>query len=315
MTLKKVFTSTAIISGILLVLMIVFRNVKSELFTFLSASLGATIFFTLLYYLFDSEKIKQNSKTTKLKYLFFGITIPLLIYGVEVTRQTDGVLQNAVRILLGLEIFYLLFSWVFFKWKNIQNLKNEKTKAELSLLKEQINPHFFFNTLNCLYSLIKKDQDKAQDYVLKLSDLIRFTVYEGNKQNVLLKDEITYLKNYIDLNVTRYHKTIDIDFSENIVNPSRKIPPLLFINLLENAFKHGAERLTDSAFIHLSLHEDATSIRFEIKNNFDTEEISSKKGIGLKNLQSRLHLLYPNKHTLELRTDNSVYYASLEIDL
>jgi len=315
MTLKKVIRKAAIISGIIIVLMFIFRHAKSELFTLLSLSLGGTIFFTVLYYLFTTERIKSNTSFTKYKYIFYAISIPLLFFAVDVTAEADGFLKNAVRALLALEIFYLIFSWVFMNWKNIQTLKNDKAKAELALLKDQINPHFFFNSLNCLYSLIKKDPDHAQEYVLKLSDMIRFTVYEGNKQNVTLADELTYLKNYIDLNVTRYHKTIDVQFTDTIQDSQRKIAPLLFIILLENAFKHGVEKLTDNAFVHVNMVEDADSITFEIKNNFDTDMEHSNLGIGLANLKSRLELLYPNKHKLIVSKEKSIYYASLQIIL
>lgn len=315
MTLKKVFTASAIISAIIIVLMVVFRHAESELFTVLSASLGGTIFFALSFYLFSTEKIKTNHKTTKYKYIFYGISIPLLVFGVETTREIEGFMHNIVRVLLALELFYLVFSWVFTKWNNIQTLKNEKAKAELSLLKDQINPHFFFNTLNCLYALIKKDQDQAQEYVLKLSDMIRFTVYEGNKEKVTLADELTYLKNYIDLNVTRYHKTIDIKFTDIIQNGQRQVAPLLFIILLENAFKHGVEKLTDNAFVHLSLVEDEDSLTFEVKNNFENDVDSTNQGIGLNNLKKRLELLYPNKYKFETSNDKYVYYTSLQIIL
>ncbi len=316
MTLKKVINVSAILTGIILVLMIIFRHAKSELFVFLSMALGGTFLFTVLYYLFITEKIKHNSSLLKYKYIFFGISIPLLIYGIEITIDTDqDFIPNILRVLLLVEIFYLIFSWSFTKWKNLQTLKSEKAKAELALLKDQINPHFFFNTLNCLYALIKKDQDQAQEYVLKLSDMIRFTVYEGNKEKVSLADELSYLKNYIDLNVTRYHKTIDIKFTDSIKNSQQQIAPLLFIILLENAFKHGVEKLTDNAFVHLSLVENEDSLTFEVKNNFEVDPEHNSPGIGLTNLNKRLELLYPNKHKFEISNDKSVYYASLEIIL
>ena len=313
MPLKKVFKIASIVAGVILVLMIIFRHAQSELFTFLTAALGGTTLFTLLYYLYTTETVKHNAISTKFKYLFYGISIPLLVYAIQLTKDTDGFIQNAVRILLAVIIFHLIFTWIYTKLKSIQTLKNEKAKAELLLLKNQINPHFFFNTLNCLYALIKKDQDQAQEYVLKLSDMIRFTVYEGNKEQVSLENELTYLKNYIDLNVTRYHKTIDIQFSDTIENPQRQVAPLLFIILLENAFKHGVEVLTDNAFVHLTLTEDKDSITLEVKNNFDPNTKQTEQGIGLTNLKNRLELLYPNKHKLVVSDDKSVYYASLQI--
>lgn len=313
MTLKKVTKVSITISIALIVLMVIFRHAKSELFTVLSVSLGGTIFFTLLYYLFTTEKIKENSSFTTYKYIFYAVSIPLLIFGVDATTETDGFLKNAVRILLAIEIFFLVFSWVFKEWKAIQTLKNEKTKAELSLLKEQINPHFFFNTLNNLYSLIKKDADAAQEYVLKLSDLMRFTIYDSGKDSVLLEDEINYLTNFIDLQTSRYHKDIDVSFTKNIENSGTKIAPLLLIILLENAFKHGIENATENAFIHLELTENKDKISFTVNNNFDVSQPLENKGIGLKNLKDRLILLYLNKHELTYTIKDDVYSATLEV--
>ena len=181
------------------------------------------------------------------------------------------------------------------------------------LLKNQINPHFFFNTLNNLYSLIKKDADAAQDYVLKLSDLMRFTIYDSGKESVKLKDEIDYLINFIDLQTARYHKNIDINFEKNINNSDSSIAPLLFINLLENAFKHGVEKATENAFVHINLIQDDKKISFTVKNNYDAEESSENIGIGLKNLKDRLNLLYPNKHQLCDNIEENIYSTTLEI--
>lgn len=107
-------------------------------------------------------------------------------------------------------VFYLCFSWFFEQWKMIQVIKSKKIKAELALLKNQINPHFFFNTLNNLYSLIKSDPDTAQEYVLKLSDMMRFTIYKGKEEMVTLDEEISYLSNFIELQTARYQKKIVI---------------------------------------------------------------------------------------------------------
>lgn len=183
------------------------------------------------------------------------------------------------------------------------------------LLKEQINPHFFFNSLNSLYSLIKSDQDKAQEYVLKLSDMIRFTVYEGKKDMVSLENEITYLKNYIDLNVSRYHKNIDIQFNDQIENNSVQIAPLLFIILVENAFKHGVEKQLGDVFVHIDFHQKENEIYFEIKNNFEEEMQNETAGIGIQNLKNRLELLYKNKYHFKISKNKNVYCTSLKIIL
>ena len=313
MTHKKLFKTSAIVSGIILVLMLILRNVQSEIFTVLSGSLGLVIFYTLLYYLFQTEKIKFGAINPTLKYLFFGISIPLLIYGIQVTSGTDGFLVNALRIFLTIEIAYLIFYWVYKYRRGIQQLKSDKLEAELMLLKNQINPHFFFNTLNNLYSLIKKDADAAQDYVLKLSDLMRFTIYDSGKKSVMLKDEVSYLINFIDLQTARYHKDIDVNFEKTIKNSDASIAPLLFIILLENAFKHGVERATENAFVHVKLMEDDSKVSFAVKNNYDVEDTSENEGIGLKNLKDRLNLLYPDTHKLHNSIEENIYSTTLEI--
>lgn len=313
MTHKKLLQTATTTSGIIIVLMIFFKNAQSEIFTVLSLLLGGIIFYTLLYYIFYAKKITVSKTNHILKYIFFGISIPLLIFGVEITRGTDGFLQNAVRILLGIEIAYLIFYWIYKYRKSIEELKSDKLESELMLLKNQINPHFFFNTLNNLYSLIKKDSDAAQDYVLKLSDLMRFTIYDSGKESVQLKDEIQYLTNFIDLQTARYHKNIDVNFEKTVNNEDTKIAPLLFIILLENAFKHGVEKATENAFIHIQLMESDTKINFTVMNNYDAEEISKNPGIGLKNLKDRLNLLYPNSHKLSNSIEENIYSTTLEI--
>ncbi|WP_299109978.1 sensor histidine kinase [uncultured Winogradskyella sp.] len=310
---NKLFKTAGILSGIIIVLMVLLRNTQSEIFAVLTGLLGLMVFYTILYYLFQTEKVKFGASNPIIKYIFYGISIPLLIYGVQVTTGTDGFLKEGIRILLAFEISYIIFYWIFKYRKNIQKLKSDKLEAELMLLKNQINPHFFFNTLNNLYSLIKKDADAAQDYVLKLSDLMRFTIYDSGKESVKLKDEIDYLINFIDLQTARYHKNIDINFEKNINNSDSSIAPLLFINLLENAFKHGVEKATENAFVHIKLIEDDKKISFTVKNNYDAEESSENIGIGLKNLKDRLNLLYPNKHQLCDNIEENIYSTTLEI--
>lgn len=202
--------------------------------------------------------------------------------------------------------------WVYEQWKWFQNFKAEKIEAELALLKIQVNPHFFFNTLNNLYALTLKKHDRAPEVVLKLSNSMRYTIYEGKKDNVLLKDELQFLENYIELHKIRYHKTIDIKFTHNIDNKA-KVAPLLFIILVENAFKHGAERLTDNAFIKMHLESDAKTIHFSIENNFGDNEQTSSPGIGIDNLKRRLQFIYPKKHEFTIEQTRNIYKSELKL--
>ena len=254
-------------------------------------------------------------KYWKLIVLIYG---PLLLYFLYL-RLFSGDLEAYLKIkddvpffIFFLPIPVLFVIWIFEQWKWIQNLKAEKSKTELSLLRTQINPHFFFNTLNNLYALTIKNSKEAPDVILKLSDMMRYTIYEGEKETVKLGDEITYLSNYIELHKIRYKKTVEIDFKHEI-DSSLSIAPLLYIILLENAVKHGIETLTENAFIHINLYEDDDFIIFEIENNFDPKEISGAKGIGLTNLKRRLALIYPKKYELTVDKTNNTYKATLKI--
>ncbi|MFK7811944.1 MAG: sensor histidine kinase [Maribacter sp.] len=210
-------------------------------------------------------------------------------------------------------LIFLFIRWVFKQVRLIIKLKNEKAKTELLHLKSQVNPHFFFNTLNNLYGLVGKDPDKAQILILKLSDMMRYSIYEGEREFVTLEEEVVYLKNYVQLHKMRYHKKIEVQFEENIKNPGFHVMPLLFILLLENAFKHGVENLRKHAFINIALTANESEVHFSVTNNFDADEISKESGIGLKNLKRRLELAYPDKHSLSLKKKGDIYKAQLSL--
>lgn len=254
------------------------------------------------------------------KYIKFiaVLYLPLLLYFLYL-RLFSGDLDAYLKIkgefpfyifFIPIPVFFLL--WIFEQWKWLQNLKQEKSKTELSLLKAQINPHFFFNTLNNLYALTIKNSKQAPEVILKLSDMMRYTIYEGEKETVTLHDEIEYLNNYIELHKIRYKKTVDITFNHTI-DTSLTIAPLLYIILLENAFKHGIETLAENAYIHINLYDDDDSIYFKIENNFDPSELNPSPGIGLQNLKRRLDLSYNQKHDLQINSTNNNYTTILKI--
>ncbi len=300
------------------------NSLPIDYFYFFNTLIGIIGMYLILFYSIDRlTKTKWAPRTDNI--VVFFVSIGILIFGINMANRIDEVqpsfwinegniwLTDLFAAFIALIITYAIFSWFFKKWKQIQTLKNEKSIAELALLKSQINPHFFFNTLNNLYALIKDDPDTAQKYVIKLSDMMRFTIYKGKEEMVTLQEEITYLTNFIELQTARYHKKIEIDFKQNINNSGILIPPLLFIILLENAFKHGVESLVDNAFIHLQIKECEYSILFSIKNNFDSKELSKSSGIGLVNLKERLNLLYPKTHNLTHQIEGNTYLSTLEL--
>lgn len=221
--------------------------------------------------------------------------------------------EKEIKIILTTPIFVLFLSLFYQQWKWVKSVESKKSKAEIALLKSQINPHFFFNTLNNLYGLTVEKSDDAPDVVLKLSDMMRYSIYKGKEDVVSLKEEVDYLKNYIELHKIRYQKKLDVIFNDSY-DSDFQIAPLLLIIPLENAFKHGAERLTDTAFIQVNLKTEEGDLFFEIENNYEKVEAKHIPGIGLDNLKQRLKLLYPKKHQLKIEKENSIYKLSLKIE-
>ena len=209
-------------------------------------------------------------------------------------------------------ILYILIGRIFKIWKEYRLLKTEKSKAELSNLRNQISPHFFFNTLNNLYGLIAKDTVAAREFVLKLSELMRYSIYTGSNDKVNIMEEVDYLKSFIDLQEIRYHKEMNISFHTEIQNDQFEIPPLLLIVLLENAFKHGVEKMAEDVMASAKLMTNDKSLVFEVKNKY-IRDTTTEPGIGLKNLRQRLKLRYPKKHRLEIKDSDGLFQARLEI--
>jgi LytS/YehU family sensor histidine kinase len=212
-------------------------------------------------------------------------------------------------------LFYWGARWIFNQVKSILRRRKEKINLELMHLKSQVSPHFFFNTLNNLYGLISKDSEQAKQMLLRLSEMMRYSLYDGQKEWVPLEDEVKYIKNYLDLHKARYHKVSDIRLHYSIEQPGITVMPLLFIILLENAFKHGIETLREKAFVHVELTADANEIRFSIKNNYDPTcpKENEGQGIGLQNLARRLELVYPKRHSLTCSTTADIYSAKLTL--
>ncbi len=314
MTIKRTIYLASIASAVILCLMILFRNAQSELFTSLSFLLAGTIFYTLLYVLYKTDRFRQPGWWRTFEYVFFGLSIPLLVTGIELTSEQGHWVSDLFGGLLAIIILYLVGTRGFRFYQRIAELRNEKAKAELVNLKHQVNPHFFFNALNALYSLITKDPVQAQAYVLKLSELMRFSVYEGGKAKVTLGEEIAFLRNFAELNADRYQKTVDVIFEESIEDTSKEIVPLLLIMLMENAFKHGVEKLTEEAFVRVKIDQKGNQLHFEIRNNIPPGAEMNTSGLGLKNLRRRLEISYPGDgHHLEISINNDVYCVQLSL--
>lgn len=265
--------------------------------------------FSIYAFLRNRKGNKERPTLGWISKVFIGMTI--LLIGTISTGE-EVLIEIAIPFYI-LMLFALGIYWLIKQIKLIINLKKEQTKTELLHLKSQVNPHFFFNTLNNLYGLVEKDSKKARTLILKLSDMMRYSIYEGQKEEVPLEEEISYLKNYIELHQMRYHKEIQVDFNAQIQNGDYKVMPLLFIILLENAFKHGVENLIHDSFVEVNIEAKQDEIYFEVVNNFENASPQTPSGIGLKNLKRRLELMYQNRHTLSFSIVNDVYKAQLSI--
>ena len=265
-------------------------------------------------FLKNHEKPTISTSTIRnIAFWLFSLGIGALLLILESYNSDDPFI--ATGLLYFPIMIFLIIRWFFNQVRSVLQLKNEQTKTELLHLKSQVNPHFFFNMLNNLYGLVEKDSKKAQQLILKLSEIMRYSIYEGQKEEVTLEQEIEYLQAFIELHKMRYHKSIDVRFTIDVHQENLRIMPLLFIILLENAFKHGVENLIKDAFIKISLKTENKHLYFEVENNFDTSELPDNPGIGLKNLSRRLELVYPKKHTLSYSIKDEVYKATLSLIL
>jgi hypothetical protein len=196
----------------------------------------------------------------------------------------------------------------------IISLEKDKTQTELDLLKQQLNPHFFFNTLNNLYALSLQQSRQTPEIILQLSELMRYVIYKAKEPLVPVWDEIKYLEDYIELQQIRLQRKPDLQFNRDIAPDTPAIAPLLLIVLVENAFKHGIEPAEQPALLRLSLTTGADKLYFSCVNSIEPGA-EKQKGIGLANLQRRLTLLYPGKHVLKTGIENHIFKAELELDL
>lgn len=266
-----------------------------------------------------NKKLKKSVKYTVIASIaipMFYIIYQTIILGKEnVVLYVNSTLYSVLLLTYYGLVFILIVSWGLKEIRQILKLKNEKIKNELQHLKAQVSPHFLFNMLNNVYGLIEKDTPKAKKLVLELSEMMRYSIYKSQHDSVMLKEEILFIQNYLNLHKMRYRKIMDINFSLEVENDEVQIMPLLFINLVENAFKHGVENLMDNAYVYINLVSKNNQIYFEVENNFDTELVNEEKGIGLQNLTRRLDLAYPNQYSLTSTSINNVFNIQLKLAL
>ncbi|MBN1950547.1 MAG: histidine kinase [Bacteroidales bacterium] len=218
-------------------------------------------------------------------------------------------------LIMGFSMGLKLVEQVSREEKVRKELEKEKLNSELAFLKNQISPHFFFNTLNNIYSLIGMNTGKARESVLKLSKLMRYLLYESERGESRLSEEITFLENYIDLMKLRLTDKVDLLVSLPEKYPDHSIPPLLFMAFIENAFKHGIS-YREASFINIELTASEDQIRLSVRNSIGKgrlEKVAGYTGIGLENIKKRLGLLYPGRHTLKISENEKEFLVELSL--
>jgi sensor histidine kinase YesM len=211
----------------------------------------------------------------------------------------------------------LLKHWYQQKQQTLE-AERQKAAAELKLLKAQLHPHFLFNTLNNLYAHTLEASPKSPEIVMKLSELLRFMIYESNTPKIPLTKEIHLLENYITLEKLRYGNRLDMSVTITGDVAKYQIAPFLLLPFLENAFKHGTSKQLEQCWISLNISMEGSVMNFKLVNSIDEDTLGDKDGpggLGLSNTRKRLELLYKNSHVFETRRLEDVYVVDLRITL
>ena len=225
---------------------------------------------------------------------------------------------------IGLTIFIslVLHSQAFFlHWRSAardaERYEKESISAKYENLKSQVNPHFLFNTLNNLYYLAYSKSENTTEVIAKLSQMMRYMIYDTNQPKVLLNKEIEYMRNYISLERLRLNDQIPIKFDVNGDTENVWITPLIFITFLENAFKHGVSNSNPKAWVNIAIRLQDRECIYTVENSRTTDlrDGNEKSGIGLQNVKRRLELSYPGKYKLLTEDTMEKYVVKLNLSI
>jgi hypothetical protein len=292
------------------------------------------IVLSYLHYFFILPPLLRNKKL--LPYL--GRLIP----AIAVVMFFQILVENPVLSQFSQSDYYHGLSWVRFvstlwdqmsfmiftgmikfavDWFDMENkkkeLENQKLNAELNYLKAQINPHFLFNTLHNLNYLALAKKDEASEVIVKLSNIMRYMIYESKKQRVPLSKEIDYMRDYLDLEKIRLNNQFDISLDTARLNHQLEIEPLILIPFLENAFKHGVRDKHPESWVKMTLSSEGKELKMELANSVFEKSHSNLEasGFGLENVKQRLKLSYPDRHRLDIDSQADQFRVRLNLEL
>lgn len=297
--------------------------------SFVSACILLAFFYSNYYVFIPKFYVPKKyflfSSVILLSFIIVFLVPELLIIGRKIAPpQTPHYSGPPPKKPLGLSINHHLFQFLgVFVFslllkirERLKQTEAEKTNAELSYLKAQINPHFLFNTLNSIYSLAILKSDKTADAVVKLSDMMRYVLNDSNANFTALEKELNYIANFIELQRMRLTKNVKLTYSWEGNIFDKKIAPLILIPFIENAFKHGVSSEEDS-MIDVKIVVSETTLSLSVKNKCVTihNDTLNKSGLGIENTKQRLNLLYPENHTLEISEIDNYYMINLTLNI
>ena len=321
---------------LLLWLIVDFVSYRETFLLWFLNEIWRTFYIVLINYLFFEYTLQELSRKRMLRSLFLlAVQFFLYSFGLSAWRfigielhihtsfKTYSSLTGCVSDQFGAGLFSIFFFGIikhiydFIKLrKAAQQLRIEKQEAELNYLKSQTNPHFLFNTLNNIYSLARDKSDLAPESILRLSEILRFMLYDTGGEYISIEQELKIISDYLALEKLRYDDSLRVSFKYEIEDMKQPLPPLLLIPLVENAFKHGVSETRNQPFVDIQLTADQKQLEFVVKNSTEkfSGERSVKENIGLSNLRRQLELLYKD-YNLSVQQGESVFTATLRINL
>lgn len=286
--------------------------------------------YILIYLLLECWLFPKYIRTRRVRLysvIAFGLVVGIsLIWSflirphltAEVNIPYFSFLRWVVCFLMCLTVFFVitannLFAFSFQIEREREHLVKSKLQLELTLLKYQLNPHFLMNTLNNIHALIEDDKESAQDALRLLSKFLRYMYYDNSHERVPLSKDIDALRSYFELMRLRFLDTVDIQFIVPNELPDVRVAPNLFVNLAENAMKHGVS-VDNPSFVHFSLDVDGQYVCCRVRNsNFPHSPVADSTGFGLENLKKRLNLLYQNNYVYKTEVSDDEYFVELKV--
>ncbi len=270
------------------------------------------------YFLFVLANVATIVLAMFLNYLTFRYLADILFPGYYFVSHFESWEVMIVIMIYMLITTLLKLSYAWFELQKARQrlaaIEKENVKSELRMLKAQINPHFLFNSLNAIYSLAIKGSGKTPEAIIHLADILRYVIYESNKEKIAIHDEAKIIREYIELQKFRLDPSSKITFVDELQDEHLEITPLLLLPLVENSFKHGAIGDVGDGFVEIALFATNKDVVFEIRNSKPPDghdKKNRKEGMGNENIRQRLNLLYPDRHLFSIEDKPDVYSVKL----